>query len=98
MQRHHGDPLRRYYWRALVGCLGPVIITLYYCIIWAFYLIPPASPNDVRFGRPGGRLVFYSWFIIGVIGLDIGEYGLVGIEASMLMKKLWAAPNALHIM
>lgn len=95
---HPGHHLRRYYWRGIVGCLGPFIIVVYYFLTWALYLDPPDSPNDLNFGRPGGQFIFYSWFVLAVVGLDIGEYGLVGVETSMLMKKFWAAPNASHIM
>ncbi|KAH7369687.1 hypothetical protein BKA65DRAFT_3394 [Rhexocercosporidium sp. MPI-PUGE-AT-0058] len=96
--RHPGFPLRRYYRRGLVGCFAPFIITLYFLLIWALYLNPHQSPDGTIFGRSGAQLVFYSWFIIGVFGLDIGEYGMVGVEASMLMNSFWAVPNASHIM
>jgi hypothetical protein len=33
----------------------------------------------------GSRTVFYSWFVLAVVGLDLSEYGLLGAEASMLM-------------
>lgn len=93
-----GYELRRYYRRALVGCCGPLIITAYYFLTWALYLGPTESPNGINFGRAGAQLILYSWYILGVIGLDLGEHGLVGVEASMLMDALWAAPNAWHIM
>lgn len=42
--------------------------------------------------------MLYSWFLLGVFGLDLSEFGLLGIEASMLMTTLWSAPSAWHIM
>jgi len=96
--RHPGHPLRRYYWRALVGCCGPLIITAYYFLTWDLYLNPPESPNGTNFGRAGAQFVLFSWFLLAVVGLDLGEYGLVGVEASMLMTALWSAPSAWHIM
>jgi hypothetical protein len=95
---HPGYPFRRYYWRGSVGICGPLLIALYYFITWKLYLHYPQSWDGTTTGRAGANLVFYSWFLIAVVGLDISEYGLVGAEASMLMKSIWAAPNALHIM
>jgi len=45
----------------------------------------------------GSRTVYYSWFILGVVGLDLGEYGLLGVEASMLMTTFWSARDAWHV-
>jgi len=56
------------------------------------------SPSGIRIGRAGARSILYTWYVLGVIVLDLGEYGLFGVEASMLMNDLWVAPNALHIM
>ena len=96
--QHPGYPLRRYYWRAFVGCCGPLLITTYYLLTWFVYLSPPESPNETNFGRAGAQFVLYSWFLLGVFGLDLGEYGLIGIEGSTLMTTLWSAPTAWHIM
>ena len=76
----------------------PLLLTVYYFLTWALYLGPVESPNEINFGRSGAQLIFYSWFILGVIGLDLGEYGLLGVEASMLMTTFWAAHNAWHVM
>jgi hypothetical protein len=56
------------------------------------------SPDGTFFGIRGARTVFYAWFLLAVFALDIGEYGMVGNEASMLMDRFWAVPNAQHIM
>lgn len=93
-----GHPFRRYYRRGLVGSCVPLLLTAYYFLTWTIYLGPVESPNGINFGASGAQLIFYSWFIIGVVGLDLGEYGLLGVEASMLMTAFWAAPNAWHVM
>jgi hypothetical protein len=98
MTHNVGHGLYRYYRRALVGCCVPLIITVYYLLTWTLYLSPTESPNGIRIGRAGARLILYTWYVLGVIGLDLGEYGLLGVEASMLMNAFWAAPNDLHIM
>ena len=45
----------------------------------------------------GSRTVYYSWFVLGVIGLDLSEYSLLGVEASMLMTTFWGARNAWQV-
>lgn len=85
-------PGRRYWFRALALIICPIIVLSYFIIITSWY-IKPGSDEAVKFGRPGGRLVFYSWFIIGVIGLDLSRYGLLGAEAAMLEQPFWEAPN-----
>ncbi|KAM0717074.1 hypothetical protein Q7P37_006926 [Cladosporium fusiforme] len=90
--------LQSHTWRALVGFCVPLILASYFVITWILYLRHPEFPNEtVSFGRAGSRTVYYSWFILGVVGLDLSEYGLLGIEASMLMTYFWGAPNAWHV-
>ena len=76
----------------------PILLTAYYILTWVFYLGTNESPNKLNFGSPGASQVFYSWVVLGVFGLDMGEYALLGVEASMLMELFWAAPNAWHVM
>lgn len=83
---------RRYWFRALALIICPLIVLSYFIIITCWY-IKPGSDEAVKFGRPGGRLVFYSWFIIGVIGLDLSRYGLLEAEAAMLEQPWWEAPD-----
>jgi hypothetical protein len=97
---HHenGRPLERYYLRGIIAILCPIIITAYWYIVWFVYLIPSDPGTDLFFGHSGAIYVFYSWFLIGIFGLGISEYGMVGIEASMMMEKRWAAKNAMQVM
>lgn len=80
-----------------MGSCVPIVLAVYYVLTWIIYLRTPESPNGLSFGLAGSRTVFYSWFILGVIGLDLSEYGLLGAEASMLMTTFWGAPNAWHV-
>lgn len=97
IQHDQGHVLQRYTWRALLGSCVPIIMAAYYVVTWTLYLRDPESPSGISFGLAGSRTVYYSWFILGVIGLDLSEYGLLGVEASMLMTAFWGAPNAWHV-
>lgn len=92
-----GHSLQRHTWRALVGSCVPIVLAVYFGLTWMLYLRQPVSPFGFYFGGTGSRTVFYSWFILGVIGLDLSEYGLLGVEASLLMTTFWAAPDAWHV-
>lgn len=92
-----GHSLQRHTWRALVGSCVPIILAVYFGLIWMLFLRQSDSPFGMYSGGAGSRTVYYSWFIIGVIGFDLSEYGLLGVEASMLMTTFWAAPDAWHI-
>ncbi|KAI9767516.1 MAG: hypothetical protein M1839_004476 [Geoglossum umbratile] len=92
-----GHPLPRFYLRGLVGVLVPPIVTIYYLVIWAFYLNSRSPSSFFAFGPRGALIVFYSWFIVGVVGLNLAKYGLVGTEAGMMMEPGWALPSAAHV-
>ncbi|KAF1357278.1 hypothetical protein EJ07DRAFT_167746 [Lizonia empirigonia] len=89
-----GQPLRRFYFRTIVGILVPIIVVCYLIIIWRIYLAPLDSDSPVAFGPPGAKWVFYSWFIAGIIGLSLSLYGLAGAEAGMLMERTWKVDDA----
>ena len=76
---------RRYYVRALVGIFAPVVITIFFIVVWQIYLFPLDEDPPFVAGPPGASLIFYAWFIIGVLGLNLSLYGLKGVEAGMLM-------------
>jgi hypothetical protein len=79
-----------------VGSCVPVFLVAYYIITWKLYLGNADSPNGI-FGMGGSRTVFYSWFILAVVGIDLSEYGLLGAEAGMLMTTFWGARDAWHV-
>ncbi|KAJ4314654.1 hypothetical protein N0V84_008781 [Fusarium piperis] len=88
---------RRYWFRSLVLILCPLIIVGYFVVI-CYWLNPEGGDSAVNFGRHGGRWVFYSWFFIGVIGLDLSRYGLLGAEAAMLERSPWEVPNLVALL
>ncbi|KAM0421003.1 hypothetical protein ACHAPT_011246 [Fusarium lateritium] len=90
-------PGRRYWFRSLVLILCPLIIVGYFVVI-CYWLNPEGGDGAVNFGRHGGRWVFYSWFFIGVIGLDLSRYGLLGVEAAMLERSPWEVPNLVALL
>ncbi|KAF2726969.1 hypothetical protein EJ04DRAFT_570794 [Polyplosphaeria fusca] len=93
-----GRPLRRFYFRSIVGVLGPLIVTAYFLAIWRIYLIPADPHSPLFFGPPGATWVFYSWFVAGVVGLNLSLYGIAGVEAAMLMEPAWGAGDAMRLM
>jgi hypothetical protein len=93
-----GHRLRRFPFRALVGVLGPLIVIGYFIAVWHFYL-RSANPDDpVAFGPIGAKWIFYSWFVVGVIGLNLSLYGLEGVEAAMLMEPGWSVGDGMKLM
>ncbi|KAI4664254.1 uncharacterized protein J4E79_003756 [Alternaria viburni] len=93
-----GQPLRRFYFRTIVGILGPLIVVSYLITIWRIYLAPLHPNSTIAFGPPGAKWVFYSWFVAGVIGLSLSLYGLAGAEAGMLMERTWRVEDAMRLM
>lgn len=78
---------RRYHFRAVVGILTPIILTSAFAAIWAVYLRSLDNDSEFVAGPPGGSYVFYAWFIIGVLGLQVSLYGMNAAEAGILMSK-----------
>jgi len=97
-QDARGQNLRRFYVRGLTAVLIPPLVAAYYFVIWFYYLKASPADSPVFFGPRGGLWVFYSWFLIGIIGLNLSSYGFEGIEASMLMDLRWAARDAMLVM
>ncbi|KAH7080668.1 hypothetical protein FB567DRAFT_109727 [Paraphoma chrysanthemicola] len=93
-----GHRLRRFWWRAFVGVFGPIIVTAYFITLWRVYLEPIDPESSVAFGPPGATWIFYSWFVVGVIGLNLSMYGMEGVEAAMLMEPHWQAGDAMKLM
>ncbi|KAI4635557.1 uncharacterized protein J4E87_000509 [Alternaria ethzedia] len=93
-----GQPLRRFYFRTIVGILGPVIVVSYFITIWRIYLASLHPDSTAAFGPPGAKWVFYGWFVAGVIGMSLSLYGLAGAEAGMLMERTWRVEDAMRLM
>jgi hypothetical protein len=81
-----------------VGVLGPLVVTGYFIAVWRFYLAPVNPDSPVAFGPIGAKWIFYSWFVAGVIGLNLSLYGLKGVEAGMLMGPGWNVGNGMKLM
>ncbi|GAB1320898.1 hypothetical protein MFIFM68171_11108 [Madurella fahalii] len=90
--------LRRHVFRALVGALVPPIIAAFYLVIYFRWLRSATSTGGIETGPPGASLVFYAWFIIGVFGLSLGEYGLAGSEGGMMMAPSGRTRHAGHLL
>ena len=92
------QPLRRFYFRTAVGILGPILVVCYFTAIWRIYLAPLDLKSPLSFGPPGATWIFYSWFVAGVVGLNLSLYGLAGVEAAMLMEPAWHVGDAMRLM
>jgi hypothetical protein len=73
----------------VVGIFAPIIITGLFIAIWVVYLWPLDNDRDSTFlvGPPGASHAYYSWFITGVLGLNLSLYGLNAAESGMLLSK-----------
>lgn len=94
----NGHPLRRFYFRACVGVLGPLIVIGYFVSVWYIYLRPVKLDDPVAFGPVGAKWIYYGWFVAGVIGLNLSLYGLEGVEAAMMMEPGWSPTNGMKLM
>ncbi|KAF8242890.1 hypothetical protein K440DRAFT_638170 [Wilcoxina mikolae CBS 423.85] len=92
-----GYKLRRFPLRGPIGIFIPFMVTGLYIGIWSLYLVPADPNNPIHVSPPGALTIFYSWFVISTIGLNISVYGLAGVEASMLMEPDWCASNAMQL-
>ncbi|EGX53167.1 hypothetical protein AOL_s00006g545 [Orbilia oligospora ATCC 24927] len=90
-------PLQRFYLRALLLMFAPIFVTVFYLIIWRFYMVP--ADADVKFSTADHHIWFYyAWFVVGVFGLNWSRDGLVGVEVAMLQTKLWQALDNKELM
>ncbi|OAX81907.1 hypothetical protein ACJ72_03752 [Emergomyces africanus] len=88
--------LRRFPLRAAAVILGPITVLGYYIYIWQ--LVESRKEDPLRFGRANELWIQYSWFVVGVFGLNFSKYGLLGIEASMLHDRSWQVKNAMKLL
>ncbi|VUC31155.1 unnamed protein product [Clonostachys rosea] len=83
--------------RSLVLILFPLAVIGYYSFIWQFFIVRPRD-DVVNYGISGERWIFYSWFIVGVFGLEWSRYGLVGAEFAALQSKRFRAKNMVGLL
>lgn len=75
----------RFLFHDLCGVLIPSILAAYYVWIYVTYLGHWGSPNEhLANSTPNATYVWWSWFIVGAVGLNISNYSLAGFEAGML--------------
>jgi hypothetical protein len=67
--------------RSLLLVTVPPLIAGHFTISWV-YRVP--NLELTQYGHRNAGSVYSSWFIIGVFGLGISQYGLAGVEAAML--------------
>lgn len=73
-----GQPLRRFYFRTIVGALGPLVLWSYFVISWKICLVPAKPDAPVAFDLSSAKCIFCSRFIAGIIGLNLSLHGLTG--------------------
>ncbi|KAM5443192.1 hypothetical protein MferCBS31731_001509 [Microsporum ferrugineum] len=94
--KHAGYRLPRFYTRALMAIFVPGLVTVYYFSIRNIII---KRENDViKSGFPGEVWLYYSWFVVGVFGLNLSRYALLGIEAAMLQDNFWQVNNAMALL
>lgn len=89
-----GRRLRRFWWRTLALVLAPLTITAYFIFIWQYFL---RTDGAVKYGNFNESWIFYSWFAVGVFGLSISRYGIIGVEAAMLQDPFWQTKSAMSL-
>ncbi|CAM1509151.1 Fc.00g028900.m01.CDS01 [Cosmosporella sp. VM-42] len=87
-----GQPPTLFLRRTFVLISIPPLVTVYFFIIWRWFLERDWDPV-VKYGWKNEIWLFYSWFLLGVFGLEWSKHGLVGVEAAMLQRPFWKAPN-----
>jgi hypothetical protein len=86
---------RRLFWkRTLVLIVVPLTITVYFWQIRSHFL-KRDSKDPVKYGGANEIRIYHSWFLIGVFGLGLSKYGLVGVE-NMLQTSASQIPNSEH--
>jgi hypothetical protein len=74
----------------------PPALTIYFYFIWQYFISP--DPERINYGHRNARWVYYSWFVVGVFGLNISKYGLAGVEASMLHERPWQVHDGMVLL
>ncbi|OIW33615.1 hypothetical protein CONLIGDRAFT_696198 [Coniochaeta ligniaria NRRL 30616] len=89
-------PKTRFLVRAISCVIVPPAFAAYYVWTYVQFLRPSSGPKAGT-STPDGRLIWWSWFILGAIGLNVSTYALAGVEAGMLMMHPGRAPTAAEL-
>ncbi|KAK4446650.1 hypothetical protein QBC34DRAFT_411112 [Podospora aff. communis PSN243] len=82
-----GEPpkKRRFYMRALSCVVIPPLIAAYFWwICMGFLQHDPKQKPTARSPFPDGQYIWWSWFVVGALGLNVSKYVLAGVEAGIL--------------
>ena len=90
--------LRRFPLRAIAVIFGPLLVLGYYAFIWRTIQTRREAADTLIYGLPNELWINYSWFAVGVFGLNFSKYGLLGIEASMLHHRTWQVKNSMKLL
>lgn len=71
--------------RTLIGTSFPAAFLAYYIWTYVTWLRPGSNvASDTSGVVPNGQHVWWSWFVIGAVGLNISNYCLAGVEPALL--------------
>ncbi|KAG4431991.1 hypothetical protein IFR05_012519 [Cadophora sp. M221] len=64
----------------------PLAFFAYYIWTYVYWLRPGRNPGaNIDKPIPNGLYVWWSWFLIGAVGINISDFSLAGVEAAMMM-------------
>ncbi|KAK2734020.1 hypothetical protein FQN57_001889 [Myotisia sp. PD_48] len=82
--------------RSIFLTVIPALILAYYVTIWR--VLTTSDVDSLVYGHRNASWVFYSWFVVGVFGLNVSKYGLAGVEAAMLQTSFWGVDNTMALL
>jgi hypothetical protein len=81
-------PHQRFLYHSFCGAVIPPAFAAYYLWTYIYWLKPSSNPTaDINADIPNGLYVWWSWFVIGAIGMNISNYTLAAVEAGMMMDR-----------
>ncbi|RYP67417.1 hypothetical protein DL771_007248 [Monosporascus sp. 5C6A] len=84
-------PKQRFLIRTISSVLVPPAFAAYYIWTYVEFLRLSTRNRNVSSPTPDGRYIWWSWFIIGAIGLNVSTYVLADAEAGMLTTPRFGA-------
>ncbi|KAF1961636.1 hypothetical protein CC80DRAFT_531497 [Byssothecium circinans] len=86
------EPSRERFWIRAISCIiFPPLFVAYFIWTYVEFLRPESRRRDSNSLFPDGTLIWWSWFVIGALGLNVSTYVLAGVEAGMLMAPRFGA-------
>lgn len=73
-------------------------LTVYYFFIWRYWILGTSDELPYRVGPAGAKWVYWSWFILSAVSINLQRYGLIGVEGGILMDPRWGAKNGMQLM